>query len=406
MPIDGIQVCARCVYDARVPGISFDAAGICNYCRVHDEMDAQYPVGAAGDLALEQLAERVRRDGRGKDFDCVVGVSGGCDSSYMLLKMVELGLRPLAVHFDNTWNSPIATQNIYNVLEVLKVELSTYVVNNSEYDDIYRSFLMAGVKDIESPTDIGLTTVLYQAAEKHHVRYIIEGHSFRTEGVAPLGWIYMDGRYIADVHARFGQLPMKTFPNLWMKDFLRWATVRNIKRIRPLYHMDYRKEDAKALLTRDFGWEWYGGHHLENRFTAFFHTYFLPKRYGIDARLLGHAALVRSGQMSRDDALLALKEPIVPDMQVVDLVKKRLELTTAELDALLEAPQRHYSDYRTYKATFERLRPLFWLLYRADRVPRSFYMKFTRPDPSTPVRPRVPAPKPVIERVPSLPTAD
>ena len=397
------RICSRCVYDASVPGIQFDGTGVCNYCRLHDEMDRQYPTGEAGAAILDQLAARMRADGRGRPYDCVVGVSGGCDSSFMLVKMVELGLRPMAVHFDNTWNSPIATQNIYNVITSLDVPLETHVVNNKEYDDIYRSFLMAGVKDIEAPTDIGLTTVLYQAAEKYKVRYIIEGHSFRTEGVAPLGWIYMDGRYIASVHRRFGTRPMKTFPNLWMRDFLRWAAIKNIKRIRPLYHMDYDKAAAKELLAAKHGWEWYGGHHLENRFTAFFHTYWLPKRYGIDARMLGHAALVRSGQMSREVALSELAEPIVADPQILALVRKRLGLDDHELEALVMAPHRHYSEYPTYKKAFERMRPIFWLLYKAHRVPKSFYVKFTRPDPSAPRRRPLPSPQPALARPAGIP---
>lgn len=401
-----LRRCARCVYDASVPGIAFDASGVCNYCAVHDDMDRQYPVGGEGQRVLAAMADRIRAEGRGKPFDCVVGVSGGCDSSYLLYKVVELGLRPLAVHFDNTWNSPVATQNIYNVLEHLGVELETYVVNNREYDDIYRAFLLSGVKDIECPTDIGLTTVLYRAAERHGVRYIVEGHSFRTEGVAPLGWIYMDGRYIKSVHDRFGTRPLDTFPNLWMKDFLRWATVRNIKRVRPLYHMDYRKTEAKQLLSEQLGWTWYGGHHLENRFTAFFHTYFLPRRYGIDARQLGHAALVRSGQWTRDEAIADLALPIVEDPQILALVRRRLGFTEAELEAALDLPRRHYSDFPTYKPWFERMRPLFWALYKADRVPKSFYMKFTHPDPGRPDRDAVRHPVPVLHGSPSLPRAD
>ncbi len=397
--------CARCVYDSAVPGITFGPDGVCNYCATHDEMDRQYPTGERGDAMLAAMASKIRAEGRGKEFDCVVGVSGGCDSSYLLYRMVEMGLRPLAVHFDNTWNSPIATQNIYNVLEHLGVELDTYVVNNREYDDIYRAFMLSGVKDIESPTDIGLTTVLYRAAEKRGIRYIIEGHSFRTEGVAPLGWIYMDGRFIQSVHARHGTLPMDTFPNLWLKDFLRWATVRNIKRLRPLYYMDYRKAEAKRLLET-FGWTWYGGHHLENRFTAFFHSYFLPRRYGIDARQLGHAALVRSGQWTREEAIADLATPIVADPQIVALVKRRLGFTDEELDAAMALPHLHYSDYPTYKPTFERLKPLFWALYRADRVPKSFYMKFTNADPGRPNRRTAPLPSPLLHGSPSLPRAD
>ena len=160
----GRRVCTRCVYDSTLPGISFDEAGVCNYCHTHDQMVRQYPVGAEGEQVLRGIADRIREAGQGKKYDCIVGVSGGCDSSYMLWKMVDLGLRPLAVHFDNTWNSPVATQNIYNVLEALDVDLSTLVVNNKEFDDLSRSFLLSGVKDIDITTDIGLTTTLYRAA--------------------------------------------------------------------------------------------------------------------------------------------------------------------------------------------------------------------------------------------------
>lgn len=388
------MICARCVYDDRVPGISFDAQGICSYCRLHDQLDREYPTGARGTAALERIANEIRKAGRGSRYDVVVGVSGGCDSSFMLAKAVELGLRPLAVHFDNTWNSPIATQNIYNVLDHLGVELSTLVVNSREYDDLYRSFLFAGVKDVEAPTDIGLAATLYRTAEQHGVRYIFEGHSFRTEGVAPLGWIYMDGRYIASVQARFGTRPLATFPNMSLTEFLRWSAVRGIRRVRPLYYIDYRKEDAKRFLAAELGWQWYGGHHLENRFTAYWHTHFLPVRYGIDARQLGHAALVRSGQLDRDEALRQLAGPIEADPEILALVKKRLRLSDELYAELMAAPKRHYSDYPTYKRTFEALRPLFWALYRTGRVPKSFYVKFTRPDPDRPAVRMGPAPLP------------
>lgn len=402
---DDPQRCGRCLYDETVPGISFDGAGVCNYCHVHDQMDRQYPVGRSGALILEGIADRIKVAGRGHKYDCVVGVSGGADSSYLLYRMVKLGLRPLAVHFDNTWNSPIATQNIYNVLDRLGVELYTHVVNNREYDDIYRAFLLAGVKDIEAPTDIGLAATMFQAADKFGIKYIIEGHSFRTEGIAPLGWIYMDGRYVESVHKQFGTRPMETFPNLTIVNQLWWALVRNIRRIRPLYYIDYHKEEAKQLLAAELGWEWYGGHHLENRFTAFWHTYFLPRRYGIDARLLGHAALVRSGQLSREAGLAALSEPIKADPEILELVKKRLGFTDAEFEAVLDLPHKNYWDYRTYKQTFERLRPLFWALYKLDRFPKSFYMKFTYPDPARAFQSSM-APRPALHVAPDLHRAD
>lgn len=222
-PVHSKVSCSRCLYDADTPGLLFGQDGVCSYCKLHDEMDAQYPTGEAGKRILETLAAQIKHDGRRKPFDVVIGVSGGCDSSYLVYVAKELGLRPLAVHFDNTWNSTTATENIHNVLKKLGVELYTHVVDNEEYNDIYRAFLLAGVPDIEAPTDIGLASTLYMAAEKFGIKYMFEGHSFRTEGVSPLGWLYMDGKYIESVVKQFGHYAehqFKTFPNLTLARFL------------------------------------------------------------------------------------------------------------------------------------------------------------------------------------------
>ncbi len=377
-----IRRCARCVYSEETPAITFDESGICNYCKLHDQMEREYPTGDEGERRLALLVDRIKADGRRKPFDCVVGVSGGCDSSFLLHQAKALGLRPLAAHFDNTWNSATSTENIRRLLQKLDVELFTIVVSNKEYDDIYRSFLNAGVIDVEAPTDIGLAATLYRAAEKHGIKYILEGHSFRTEGISPLGWLYMDGKYIRSVHEQFGTVPMRTYPNMPILTFLRWILLSNIKKVRPLYFMDYRKEEAKALLTERYGWQWYGGHHLENRFTAFFHSYLLPRRFGIDTRVLGFAALVRSGQMSREQALDLIAHPPTCDSELIELVRTRLDLTEARFDELMSLPIRTYREFPSYKPTFERLRPFFWLMYRLDRVSKSFYVKFTQPEPT------------------------
>lgn len=378
-----VRACRRCLYDDLIPNISFDETGMCSYCQLHDDMERQYPTGAEGGRELERLVEEIRSAGRGKAYDCIVGVSGGCDSSYLVHKMVEYGLRPLAVHFDNTWNSPIATSNIYAVLEELEVDLETYVVDNKEYDDIYRAFMLSGVRDIEAPTDIGFMGVLYRAAEDHGIRHIIEGHSFRTEGVSPLGWLYMDGRYIRSVHEQFGRLPMDTYPNMPFGKFVKWAAFSGIKRIRPLYYLDYQKEPTKQFLSETYGWEWYGGHHLENRFTAFYHSYFLPRRFGIDMRVLGYSALARSGQMSREEGARLMAEPPTVDPEILALVKKRLGFSDDEFAEVMDAPRHTFRDYPTSKTTFERLRPFFWAMYKLDRVPKSFYVKFCKPLPTT-----------------------
>ncbi len=372
--------CSRCLYDQDTPAILFGEDGVCNYCRIHDQMDHEYPTGDAGERHLRQLAEKIRHDGRNKDFDVIVGVSGGCDSSFLLHKAIELGLRPLAVHFDNTWNSTIAVENIYNVLKALDVELFTYVVDNEEYDDIYRAFMRAGVPDIEAPTDIGLAATLYIAAEKFGIRYMFEGHSFRSEGVSPLGWLYMDGKYIQSVvkaHGNYQRHQLKTFPNLWLRSQLKWMLLTRVRKIRPLYYVDYQKEQVKDFLTRELGWQWYGGHHLENRFTAFYHTYFLPRRFGIDQRVNGYSALVRSGQMSREEGLARLRQPPACETELLDVVKKRLGFSDEEFEELMTRPKKTFRDFKTYKRTFERMRPFFWLMYKMDLVPKSFYAKYT-----------------------------
>lgn len=372
------HICTRCIYDDTVPNISFDDEGVCNYCRQIDSLEAEYPTGAEGAARLQKMVDEMKAAGRGKKYDAVIGVSGGCDSSYLVHQMKEVyGLRLLAAHFDNTWNSTIATENIHNLLDKLGVDLFTIVVDNKEYDDIYRSFFKAGVKDIDCATDIALATTLYRAAEKFGIKYMIEGHSFRTEGVAPLGWVYMDGKYIQSVHRQFGKLPMKTFPNLWLYKQLQWMLFGRIKKIRPLYYMNYDKEAAKKLLAEKYGWQWYGGHHLENRFTAFAHSYFFPRRWDMDFRIAGYSAYCRNGWMTREEASRLMAEPPHLEPGLLEFLKKRLGFSDEEFESLMTMPKKSYKDYPTYKQTFERMRPFFWLMYKMDLIPKSFYMKYT-----------------------------
>lgn len=372
------QVCSRCVYDSNTPAITFDSNGECNYCKVYDQLSQEYPTGAAGDKVLEAMAKEIKAGSKRKKYDVIVGVSGGCDSSYLLYKTKELGLRPLAVHFDNTWDSRIAVENIHNVLKKLDVDLFTHVVDNLEYNDLYRSFMQAGVPDIEAPTDIALAATLYKACDKYGIKYMIEGHSFRTEGISPLGWLYMDGKYIESVQKQFGTMKLKTYPNLSMGKFLKWTVWNGIKKFRPLYYMDYHKENTKKLLAQEFNWQWYGGHHLENRFTAFYHTHFLPQRFGIDQRSNGFSALVRCGQMDRGEALAELQQHPTCDPEIIQLVKKRLGFTDEQFDYLIyDLPKHSYREFKTYKPTFEKMRPFFWLMYKLNRVPKSFYIKYT-----------------------------
>ena len=374
--------CTRCVYDDTLPNITFDAHGVCNYCHTHDSLCEQYPAGEAGRAAIEKIATTIRTAGKGKTYDCIVGVSGGCDSSYLLYVAKEvMRLRPLAVHFDNTWNAPIATENMHNIVKKLDVPLEIYTVDPKEFDDIYRSFFLAGVPDVEAPTDIGLAAVLNRVAEKHKIHYVIEGHNFRTEGISPLGWLYNDGKYIESVHDIFGTLPRKTYPNMSLSAQLRWMLLRRIRKIRPLWNMDYNKDDIKRFLHENFDWQWYGGHHLENRLTAFWHSYFTPRRYNINTRMLGFAAMVRSEKMLRGDALAELNKPFYLEEGLVNTLMDRFNITDSEFERWMTMPKKTYRDYKTYKKTFERMSPFFAIMAKLNLIPQSFYMKYTKPDP-------------------------
>jgi N-acetyl sugar amidotransferase len=376
------DICTRCIFDKTIPNISFNEQGVCNYCTQIDELAVRFPNDERGALELQEIVDRIKRAGKGKKYDAIIGVSGGCDSSYLMhLMKVKYGLRLLAVHFDNTWNSTIATENISVITDALDIDLFTYVVDATEFDDLILSFLKAGVRDIETPTDIGLATTMNIAAAKYGVKYKIDGHSFRTEGSAPLGWIYMDAKYIQSVHRKFGTVPMKTFPNLWLYKQLKWMLFGRIESIRPLYYLQYDKEVAKKMLAQDYGWKWYGGHHLENRTSSFFHSYFFPTRWQSDFRIAGYSAYCRDGEMSREEALKLMKEPPHMEEGLVELYKKRLNLSDEEFSRLMHLPKKHYSDFKTYKKTFERMRPFFYVMAKWNLIPWSFYIKYTLPDP-------------------------
>jgi N-acetyl sugar amidotransferase len=374
------QICTRCIYDTEVPNISFNAQGVCSYCTQIDELSEQFPNDERGEVELQRLVDEMKRAGKGKKYDALIGVSGGCDSSYLLdLMTKKYGLRLLAVHFDNTWNSTVATENIHCMTEKLGIDLFTHVVDAHEFDDLILSHLKAGVKEIENPTDIGLATTMNLAAEKYGIKYKIDGHSFRTEGSAPMGWIYMDAKYIESVHKEFGKVPMKTFPNLWLSKQLKWMLFNQIKSVRPLYYLQYDKEAAKEMLAKDYGWTWYGGHHLENRTASFFHSYFFPKRWGIDFRIAGYSAYCRDGRMTREEAIALMKEPPHMEEGLLEFYKKRLDLSDEEFDKLMNLPKKHYTDFKNYKKTFERMRPFFYVMAKWKLIPWSFYIKYTLP---------------------------
>jgi N-acetyl sugar amidotransferase len=372
-----MQVCKRCIYNSEIPKITFTSDGVCNYCLQYDSMVMQYPNGEAGQKIVLAYVEQMKKDGRGKPYDVVIGVSGGCDSSFMLhLAKNVYGLRVLAAHFDNTYNSKVAVENIKVMLDRLDIDLFTYVVDNIEFESIQKSLLLASVPEFEAATDLALATTHYLACEKYGIKHIWEGHSFRTEGVSPPGWFYMDAKYIKSIHKQFGDGVIKSTPLLWLGKWIKWMVINKIKKFRPLYYLDYNKEATKEFLTKEYNWAWYGGHHMENRSSYFINNYYLPVKFAIDLRWCEYSAHVRAGTMTREEASIKIKESKPFDPELLTEIKSRLDFSDQQWEAIMSAPKKHYTDYPTYKKRFEQLRPLFFLLLRSGYVTRSFYEKF------------------------------
>lgn len=361
------QTCTRCVIHSDVPGTGFDADGVCNYCHLHDRLEAQWPTGDEGRRLLDAQVERIQREGRGKSYDCIVGVSGGTDSTYLLLLAKQLGLRPLAVHFDNGWNSETAVSNIKQSLTALEVDLQTVVMDWDEFKDILIAFLRASLPWADAPTDLAIDATLYRVAAAEGVRTILNGSSFRTEGKMPAEWTYHDGRIARVVQRRFGTMPLGHYPNLTLTDFARFTFLKRIRGLRPLNFIDYRKDDARGVLERDVGWRYYGGHHHESIYTRFVYCTLLPEKFGIDKRIITHSALVRTGEMTRDEALESLSRPAMsPEKrrEDVEYVLGKLGLSQSEFDAIMAAPPREFRDYPSYYPLFERLATVLRVVLR------------------------------------------
>ncbi len=371
------KICSRCVMDDTVPGIQFDEKGECTFCKIHDELEKKYPLNEETPLKLKELVEKIKSNGKGKKYDCIVGVSGGRDSTYTLYNAVKLGLRPLAVHFDNGWDSEIAVQNIENACKILKVDLHTHVADWEEFKDLQRSFLIASVPDAEVPTDWVIFSVLYKEAARFGVKYIIHGHSFRTEGTTPLTWTYMDGKYVKYIHKKFGSLKIKSFPIMSMKEYLYFSLIKRIKQIRILYYIHYNEEEVFKLLENELGWRNYGDKHHESKYTAFFQSYILTRKFNIDKRKLHYSAKIRTRQITRDEALkILLEDPFKGGEELINYCIKKLNFTYEEFEKIMNTPPKMFKDYYSYYPIVQFLPILLLLANRIGIVPDTVVKKY------------------------------
>lgn len=345
------RMCTACVMDTTDPDIVFDENGVCNYHKVY-ELAAPYvwKRGEEGKNALEAIAKQIKVTGKGKSYDCVVGVSGGVDSSFVLYKAVKLGLRPLPVHFDNGWNSDAAVANIESLVRKLGLELFTHVVDWKEFRDIQLSFIKASVPNLEIPTDHAIYALLYRAAAKHGIKYILSGNNYSSENTLPFAWgyHYIDSYHLKEIHRQFGSVPIKTTPLLSINNYLWHRFIKKIRNVRVLNYLDYNKETAIQLLEREFGWRRYEGKHFESRYTQFFQSYLLPKKFGYDKRKAHLSSLILSGQMTRDVALVELAKPLYDPAKIEEdlvYVSKKFGISVEELNALVARPTKKFSDY-------------------------------------------------------------
>lgn len=350
--------------DTTDPDISFDAAGVCNHCHRYDVVVRERVIPAGERPArLAALVAEIKAAAKGKDYDCVIGVSGGVDSTYVAWLVKDLGLRPLAVHLDNGWNSELAVANIEKTLKILGIDLYTHVIDWEEFRDLQIAFLKASTPDGEVPTDHAIFALLYEIAASNGLRHVITGTNVATEAVLPEKWGYgyFDWRYVRDVQRHFGKRKLSTYPHFSLLKLAYYMFVRRIRMVAILNHVDYDKARAMQLLKDKLGWVYYGGKHYESIYTRFFQAYVLPRKFDIDKRKAHLSTLVLSGQMTREQALQEMKQPVYPEKLLQEdrsYSIKKLGMTEGEFETIMALPRRTFFDYKTSHARFERAKKL------------------------------------------------
>jgi len=368
------RICTKCVMDTSDPNITFDNEGVCNHCLTYAKQIESLPKGVEAEDQLAKLVAEIKKDGYAKEYDCIIGLSGGVDSTYVAYLVKEmLGLRPLAVHLDNGWNSELSVVNMENIVKKLNIDLYTHVIDWEEFKDIQLSFLKASTPDSEVPSDHAIFSVLRQISKKHKVKYVINGINIKTESHHALSWSqgHSDFGYIKAVQKKFGTKKIKTFPHgnrlTILEDLFskKWVNILN--------YIDYDKNEAKKLITDKLSWRDYGGKHYESIYTKFFQGYILPQKFGYDKRKMHLSSLICAGSISRQEALDELNLPPYPIKEQLDdkeyLIKK-FKITSEEFDRIMALPPKTYYDYPSYygkilKSKFlPRVKNIIKLLYK------------------------------------------
>ena len=346
------QQCTRCVMDTTDPVIEFDKNGVCNHCTQFDERFATIPKeGYHESPTFRNTVEAIKKSSAGKEFNCILGLSGGTDSSFMAYLCKEAGLKPLVVHFDNGWNTEYATRNIENLVTKLGFELYTYVINWEEFKELQLSYFRASVIDLEVPTDHLIFGALFNIARKYKIKNILSGYNLTSEGIMPRAWLYehkFDRANMKDIHQQFGTGKMNQLPTLGLWDRFFYQKIHRFRQHHILQTFLYNKAEAKKILISTFDWKDYGGKHYESVFTRFYQGYFLPVKFGIDKRKAHLSTLIAAGQLTREAAMAELKEPTYdPRLQEEDkeYVCKKWGISQQEFEEVMQRPIRQHKEF-------------------------------------------------------------
>jgi N-acetyl sugar amidotransferase len=358
-----MRTCDFCIMDESASEIVFDKDGICNFCKNFKKKLTSRVQIDDDNRTIDKIIKKIKKDGISQEYDCIIGVSGGVDSTYLCYLIKKMGLRPLAVHFDNGWNSELAVINIENLLTKLNIDLITYVVNWGEFKDLQKSFLISSTPDGEVPSDHGQTSALYWAANKHNVKYIISGLNYSEEGLLPRSWSYghIDWGYIKNIHKRFGQKSLKTYPHYTLTKLFYYTFIKKIKKVHILNYIKYNRSEAINIIKSELAWKSYGWKHHESIYTRFWQSYVLPKKFGIDKRRAHLSNLICSGKITRERALEELGQNIYGGYRLEEdmaFVVKKLGLTSEGFEEIMSSPIKSFQNYRNSNHFHKRVRDL------------------------------------------------
>ncbi len=357
---------------------ALDKNGICNYCHAQDQLEKEFPINGNEKI----IAKKIINAGKNKKFDCVLGLSGGRDSSYLVYVAKSLGLRPLLVHFNDGFSNPIAGQNIRNIIRKTNFELRTVTSDWRESKDIKIALMKASVPDMQLGTDLGIASTLYSVAAKENIKYILSGVSFRTEGIVPLDWNYLDGKYLKSIMQKYGTVKLRKWRpddpgfNFDIKEFLYYAIVKKIEFIPLIYHLNYKRPEVEKIIIKEFDWVYPGAHYLDDLFQSLM-TYILRVKFNIEFRRFNYSALIRSGQLKKEEALIKMKTIYASeDEKIIDLCIKRLGLTKKDIDVILKSKPKCFKDFKTNYNLVRTFKYPIKLMCKMKVLPPSLYLKF------------------------------